>query len=269
MNIRLPQFADDRWYPSQPETLQARVDRLLDTGHQPREVIALVAPHAGYFYSGSVAGQVYSAVTVPNRVIVIGVNHRGVGNQRAIMASGSWRIPGCDIPLDLTAAELLLETITGLTVDPSAHELEHSLEVQIPFLTRRNPSFSLVPICLGRMTLDDCLQFGQQLATAIKQLDGKTLLVASTDFNHYEPASIGNSKDRMAIEQILQLKPSSLFHTVRTHDISMCGVIPTTVVLEAALAAGATEATLIQYADSGDASGDKTQVVGYGGLTIQ
>lgn len=268
MKVRLPVFADDRWYPSTEARLNAEIDRYMGSNQSVIDAIAVVAPHAGYYYSGHVSGAVYSQVSVPERVIVVAPNHRGLGARRAIMARGAWRIPGRDIPIDHNAARTLMAHMPSLIDDSLAHSQEHSLEVQLPFLNRRNPDFQLVPICLFPQSQSDCRDLGKALAAAVTELPGRTLIVASTDMNHFESATIGNRKDRKAISQVVALEPESLYSTVVSEDISMCGVVPTTIVMHAALALGANAARLVKYADSGDVNQDKSSVVGYAGLVL-
>ena len=266
--IRQARFADDRWYPSDPATLEQTIDQYLAIQSTPQNALGLVAPHAGYFYSGKVAGAVYGSVKIPDRVVVIGPNHRGVGARRSIMTHGTWQIPGHNIPIDSAFAQKFLEQAPGFSNDPHAHSMEHSLEIQLPFLRRRNPQMKLVPICLWPQQLDDCEQIGLALAKTIQDHSEPTLIVASSDMNHFESAQIGNAKDQMAIQEIIALNPHRLFDTVRQNDISMCGMVPTTIMLFATLALGAVQASLVKYADSGDASGDKNSVVGYAGLSV-
>lgn len=268
MTVRVAQFADDRWYPSRADALQREVDGYLEVAPQPYRALGVVAPHAGYYYSGRVAGAVYGAVVVPDRVIVLCPNHRGIGARRAIMVEGTWRIPGRDIPVDMAAAATIRRHASWLTADGVAHSQEHSLEVQLPFLDRRNPSFSLVPICLYPQSVEECRRLGLALAAALRELPGDTLIVASSDMNHYESARLGNAKDQLAIDRVLALDPSGLHQTVRSEGITMCGVVPATAMLFAALELGASSAHLVKYEDSGDSNGDKSHVVGYAGLVV-
>jgi AmmeMemoRadiSam system protein B len=268
MTTRPAQFADNRWYPSSSKQLASDLTRYLGATLLNESALAVVSPHAGYFYSGAVAGSVYARVNIPDRVVIVGVNHRCIGAQQAIVNVGHWQIPGADVPIDIDAANAILSRAEDLVVDPDAHALEHSLELQLPFLVHRNPALRLVPISLGRVTLEDCRALGHALAETVKTLDGDTLLVASTDMNHYESAAIGNRKDKAAMAHIEALDPKGLLDTVRREKISMCGVLPTVTILFAARALGAQRATLAKYADSGDSSGDKTAVVGYAGYLI-
>lgn len=265
---RRPVFADDRWYPSTAGRLSEELERLIQVRHPPLPAMGVVAPHAGYYYSGRVAGELYGSIDVPDRVVVLCPNHTGLGARAAIMVEGNWRIPGAVIPIDEPAAESLLAAAPELSVDVLAHSEEHSLEVQLPFLHARNPAVRLVPICLSRLSFEACRRLGQALAPAIAELDGPTLVVASSDMNHQEPARIGNRKDRLAIDRMLAMDPAGLFETVRSERITMCGVVPAAVMMTCAIARGASACTLVRYMDSGDANQDKSRVVGYAGLTV-
>jgi len=267
MSVRSPKFADDRWYPSTEHTLTQAVSGYLETSSE-QAVIGVVAPHAGYFYSGHVAGAVYGGVTVPDRVVIVGVNHRGIGSAQAIVTQGHWRIPGVEVPIDSEAAVRIQSLAPDVVHDEEAHSLEHSLEVQVPFLVHRNPNVRIVPLALGRVGLSQCRALGDALAEAIRGLSGQTLLVASTDLNHFESSAIGNAKDHRAIDAIERLDPEGLVNTVQGHSISMCGVMPTATTLFAARSLGAERGKLIRYADSGDVSGDKSSVVGYAGMVL-
>ncbi len=267
MTVRDPVFADDRWYPSTGPAVTRAIDGYL-SGDGARAAIGIVAPHAGIFYSGRVAGAIYGAIRVPDRVIVLAVNHRGIGARQAIIASGAWDIPTGRVPIDPEAAATLMRHAPALEDDATAHSLEHSLELQLPFLWARNPNVTIVPVCLGRIGPSAIDALGRAVASTIQELDGETLIVASSDLNHQEPQSVSRVKDRLAIERVLALDPTGLVQTVRQERITMCGVIPTAVMLRAALQLGATSAELIKYEDSSVSSGDKSHVVGYAGLLI-
>jgi AmmeMemoRadiSam system protein B len=265
---RRPAFADDRWYPSSSEALKSTIDGLLTDG-PALAAIAIVAPHAGLFYSGRVAGAVYGSVVVPNRVILLGPNHRGVGARAAIMREGTWLIPGAEIPIDSFGAAQLMRHEPSLVHDPDAFAAEHSLELQLPFLWRRNPNVSLIPVCLGPLSPDACLALGASLARTVRDLPGDTLIVASSDMNHFDTSTVGEAKDRRAIDRLEALDPRGLYNTVRAHNISMCGVVAASAALQAAIQLGATASELIQYEDSSIASGDNRSVVGYAGIRIR
>jgi AmmeMemoRadiSam system protein B len=167
------------------------------------------------------------------------------------------------VSAETTAA---LASARGIEIDRSAHLHEHSLEVQLPFLQRARPDVRIAALCLGPLALDACEEVGRAVAAAAR--DAGALVVASTDMSHYIPADAAREKDHVAIEQILALDPEGLYRTVRRERISMCGVVPTTVMLFATRALGASHAELVRYGNSGEVSGDDSHVVGYAGLVI-
>jgi AmmeMemoRadiSam system protein B len=177
-------------------------------------------------------------------------------------------MPWGEVPVDADLARRLKEACPLLREDETAHLHEHSLEVQLPFIHRFRPDFRLVPVALGRLSLADCRALGEAAAGVIASEPERPLLVASSDMTHYESDAVARKKDRMAIDRMLALDPEGLYRTVRTERITMCGVIPATVVLFAAVKLGATKAVLLKYATSGDVSRDYDQVVGYAGLAV-
>ncbi len=265
--IRSPAVAG-QFYPGAPGALDREVRRL--TRDIPVKIPArgIIVPHAGYVYSGLVAGEVYSSVEIPDRQIIFCPNHTGAGAEAAIMTLGAWRMPWGAVTIDEDLAGRLLGASALLSEDASAHRMEHSLEVQLPFLKRFRESFRFVPIALGRLSLSDCRDLGESVAAVLRDDPSPPLLIASSDMTHYEADAVAREKDRKAIARILSLDPEGLYRTVRSESITMCGVIPATVMLFAALSLGAREARLINYATSGEVSGDYGQVVGYAGMAI-
>ncbi len=259
-----------RFYPGDPARLGDDVARLLGDKPAERDAYALMAPHAGYVYSGGVAGATYARVRVPSRAVVLCPNHTGLGVRRSLWGSGQWQMPGGAVPIagDLASA---IRDAADLGDDHLAHLREHAIEVQLPFLQARRPDISIVPICLAGLSLRECHEVGEGLARAIAAAPGgarETLIVASSDMSHYVPAEVAERLDSMALERVRALDPDGLYNVVTRHDISMCGFIPTTVALIAALRLGATGAELVRYANSGDASGDYGSVVGYAGVVV-
>lgn len=226
-------------------------------------------PHAGYVFSGRVAGETVAQVEVPEDVIVLGPNHHGLGAPAALMSSGSWAMPMGEVQINAELAGLIRRHGPEIVDDEQAHRAEHSLEVLLPFLQFCQPGLRIVPLCLARLSPADCRLVGQALAAAIEDFSRPVLLAASTDMSHYESRSAATAKDHLAIERVLALDPEGLYRTVAEQQISMCGVIPTVITLMAALQLGATEAELVRYSDSGEASGDTAQVVGYAGFVIR
>jgi MEMO1 family protein len=265
--IRRPAVAG-AFYPNEADRLEKQIRSYLKEVPHKEKVKGVVAPHAGYIYSGGVAGAVYSRVEIPRDVIVLGPNHRGMGAAHAVMASGSWDMPSGPIKVNEVLANNIMEHSGLFRNDPSAHKYEHSLEVQIPFIQAFQPEAQLVPIVLSASSYKECEELGKALAAGIRDYGKDVLLVASTDMTHYESHETAQKKDRKAIEKILEMDPEGLLYTVLGSGISMCGVVSTTVVLVACMELGASSAELVAYATSGDASGDYEQVVGYAGLII-
>ncbi len=263
--LRLPAVAG-RFYPGTESELDRAVDSLTHDDSRRVSAKAVVSPHAGYMYSGSVAGALFSSIEIPERVIVLCPNHTGVGENAAICASGSWRMPWGNVPVDEMITSRLLDAVPFLRDDPSAHRDEHSLEVILPFLHRFRKSIFLVPIAIGQLSIDQCRQLGERIADVVSGDKSRSLIVASSDMSHYVPVETARRKDGLAIDRMLALDPAGLYSTVKAERISMCGVLPATVALFAALSLGASSARLVKYATSGDVSGDFRSVVGYAGL---
>lgn len=254
-----------RFYTDRPEALRREVDGWLAAPGPPAPARGLVAPHAGYLYSGAIAGATYARVEVPARVIVLGPNHTGRGADVALWPDGAWHLPGVDVSIDaaLTAA---LAASPLVEPDAEAHLHEHSLEVQVPFLARARPGVAIAALCLARLRLADCEALGKDVARAAREAGA--LVVASSDMSHYVPAAEAREKDHRALERILALDPPGLYGVVHRERISMCGIVPATVMLVAALELGATHAELVRYGSSGDVTGDLRRVVGYAGVVV-
>ncbi|HAM32013.1 MAG: AmmeMemoRadiSam system protein B [Deltaproteobacteria bacterium RBG_16_66_15] len=264
---RMPAVAG-QFYPGTASGLSRALLTLTREVKERVAAIGVVSPHAGYVYSGAVAGEVFSSIHVPERSILFCPNHTGAGEDAAVMSHGTWLMPWGEVPIDEELAAKLENACPLLREDPSAHAREHSIEVQIPFLHRFRPDIRFVPVALGRLSLEECRELGESVADAVSGDAERPLLVASSDMSHYVPDAVARKKDRMAIDRMLALDPEGLYRTVRTERISMCGVLPATVVLYAALRLGATSARLIRYATSGDVSREFDQVVGYAGLAF-
>ncbi|OAQ21585.1 AmmeMemoRadiSam system protein B [Thermosulfurimonas dismutans] len=265
--IREPAVAG-QFYSNDPETLRLELSRLIVEKEPKVEAKAVVAPHAGYMYSGHVAGAVYGRLVPPEVAVVIGPNHTGLGQAAAILPYGTFLTPLGEAPIEASLAEALLQKVPFLREDALAHLYEHSLEVQVPFLQYLNPSISLVPICLSRLDYEEMATLGRALAEVIANHPRRITIVASTDFSHYVPDEVARAKDRLAIERILAFDTKGLLEVVFRENISMCGVIPTAVTIEAARHLDASQAELVKYATSGEVSGDYAQVVGYGGILM-
>lgn len=265
--IREPAVAG-RFYPGSAGQLQAEVDSMLAVDVAPRQALLAVCPHAGYIFSGATTGKVLGRVVVPRRVALLGPSHQGVGKPVALMSRGQWKTPLGLVELDERLGDLLKKHGPFIEEDETAHKFEHSLEVIVPFLQRRQPDLLLSPICLMGIGAEDCLTVGGAIAGAIKELGEPALIVASTDMSHYISADKARQLDGLAIERVLELDPMGLHRTVIGQGITMCGVVPTAVGLAAAKELGAAKAELVDYTHSGKVTGDDQEVVAYAGMIV-
>jgi AmmeMemoRadiSam system protein B len=265
--IRQPAVAG-QFYTGDGKKLRAELEALIPVAAMKEKVVGIVAPHAGYIYSGGVAGAVYGRIEIPPTVIILGPNHHGFGARAALYPDGEWLTPLGVVTIDTLLADLIRKHAPLVEEDSTAHHYEHSLEVQVPFLQFIRPDVAIVPLCLGFNDFASCRSLGEGLARAIREYGREVLIVASSDMTHYEAAAEARARDELAIRELLGLKPEGLLQVCRSERITMCGVIPATVMLVAALELGATKAELVKYATSGDVTGDNRQVVAYAALTV-
>ena len=231
-----------------------------------------MVPHAGYLYSGPCAAHFYSGLEKDiGRVILLGVNHRAVGAKAALSPADSWETPLGKVAVDRELTELLRAQVDFLENDERPHLKEHSIEVQLPFLQSVLGEFSFLPLSLSYLSEKECRELGRALARIFATENGagkKTVLIASSDLSHYLSPKETERLDRMALEHVLALDPSSLLKTVEEEDISMCGVIPTAVFLFAAKELGARRARLLKHCHSGNAI-PMREVVGYASVAVE
>ena len=284
--VRTPAVAG-RFYPRRAEELLREVLEFTSPGKIPIATariaaIGCVAPHAGYIYSGGVAGAVYSHLQIPERCVILCPNHTGKGRPLAIMASTTWQTPLGEVAADADMGDRLLRCFPALQEDSAAHRAEHAIEVQLPFLQALRPDLRIVPIAIGTSNFDVLRGLGEALAGVIsdhhekdrheedqkEERQEKVLIIASSDMNHYESDAITRVKDHRAVERVLALDARGLWEAVMNEDISMCGFGPTVVMLTAARLLGATSAMLVKYATSGDVSGDYESGVCYAGMIV-
>jgi AmmeMemoRadiSam system protein B len=270
--VRRPAVAG-RFYPRDPNDLRTEVQGYLSpsdfVNQAPMQAKGCIAPHAGYMFSGHVAGAVFARVDVPRRCIVLCPNHTGMGRALAIVSEGAWETPLGEVPIDAELAAALKQRYPALQEDSAAHRAEHASEVELPFLQLRQPELTFVPIALGTAQFEPLDLLGQALADVVAEQKDPVLIVASSDMNHYESDSVTRVKDHRAIERILTLDPRGLYDVVTQQDISMCGFGPAVAMLTAARRLGAKSAELVKYATSGDVSGDRDRVVGYAGIVVR
>ncbi|MCP5104163.1 MAG: AmmeMemoRadiSam system protein B [bacterium] len=264
--IRRPAVAGS-FYPGSKATLEKELKDYITFSGEKKKIIGLISPHAGYVYSGACAGKGFGSVEVPRTVIILGVNHRGMGDPFAVDGNDFWSTPLGDVALDRELARNLVEDSKIFSIDSTAGAMEHSLEVQVPFIRYVNPDAKIVPITISCMDLSYLMEGGREIARLI---EGRSdvLIVASTDMSHYISAENAKIEDQKAIDKILAMDPEGLFRTVVRERISMCGMAPTTMMLSAAIALGAKTSKVVQYTNSGEVSGDYYQVVGYLSMTV-
>ncbi len=266
--VRRPVVAG-QFYPAQASRLSEMISGMVDATAEKEEVIGLVSPHAGYPYSGPVAAAVISRVKFKDTFVILGPNHTGMGKTLSIMTGGSWKTPLGSIDIDTELAGQILATSKYLEDDDKAHQYEHSIEVQIPFLQYFKKDFRIVPITFSYHSPAAYKEVGREIAQAVKDLERDVVIIASSDMTHYEPQESAEQKDSKAIEAILDLNENELLRRVDEFGISMCGYAPTVALITAAKELGATRAELVRYQTSGDTTGDYSAVVGYAGIIIK
>jgi MEMO1 family protein len=247
------------------------IDGFVDRTFVASPAIGVVVPHAGYIYSGHVAGSIYTRVAVPSRTIILCPNHTGFGVPLSIMSRGYWQTPLGDLEIDSEMASALMASNPELEEDAEAHRREHAIEVQLPFLQHslHGSGTKFVPITIGVSRWDALERLGTSVAETIQRIDRTTLIIASSDMNHYESDAITRVKDAKAIEPLLKLDARGLHEVVRREKISMCGVGPATSMIVAAKRLGASQTELVKYATSAEVSKDFDRVVGYAGIVVR
>lgn len=266
--IRKPAVAG-QFYEGSRAGLTGQVKSYIEPDLTKEHAVGIVSPHAGLMYSGAVSGAVYSRIRIPHTFILFGPNHTGVGGTVSIMSSGSWQMPTGTLEIDEPLAGKLKGCSQLFEEDFSAHVMEHSLEVQMPFLLYCSSGVKIVPVIMMTDSLEICRTVGESVAEVIRESRYPVTIIASSDMSHYVTDAAARSIDKKAIERILAIDPEGLYRTVREEAISMCGVIPVTSMLYAARILGADHADLVKYMTSGEVSGDYNYVVGYAGLIIR
>ncbi|MDI6815500.1 MAG: AmmeMemoRadiSam system protein B [Dehalococcoidales bacterium] len=266
--IRNP-VVSGQFYPASASQLKAMIEGFIDEKVVKEEVIGLISPHAGYIYSGPVAGAVISKIRFKDTFIILGPNHTGRGKPLSIMTQGVWKTPLGEVEIDSELGKQILATSNYLAEDHVAHQYEHSIEVQLPFLQYLKRDIKIVPIMLAYSTGATYKEIGKELAKAIKELNKEVVIIASSDMTHYEPQESARRKDTQAIDAILDLNEDELLKRVDELKISMCGYAPAVSLVSAAKELGATGTELVKYQTSGDTTGDYSAVVGYAGIIIK
>jgi AmmeMemoRadiSam system protein B/AmmeMemoRadiSam system protein A len=258
-----------QFYPAQAAKLREMIRGMVDKKAAKEEVIGLVSPHAGYIYSGPVAGAAISRVRFKDTFIILGPNHTGMGKPLSIMTEGTWETPLGPVEIDSELAGRILAGSQHLQEDARAHQFEHSIEVQVPFLQYFKKDVRIVPITLSYADAATYKEIGREIARAVKDAKKEVVIIASSDMTHYEPQESAQRKDRKAIEAILELNEDELLRRISELNISMCGYAPTVALITATKKLRATSAELVRYQTSGDTTGDYSAVVGYAGILIK
>lgn len=255
------------WYPSDKTELRTYLGKPSKT---KTRTYGALCPHAGWIYSGTTAGQVYSELSPASLFICIGPNHRGTGAPVSVFPEGEWETPLGSLTVNEQITRGIIENCGYAEPDTIAHREEHSLEVQMPFIKMFNPDAEIVAIALADYRVDTCRVLGETIGRVIrdKKLHDSTIILASSDMSHYIPAEEASRIDQLAIARIEALDPDGLLAVVSKNDISMCGSGPAAAMLWATKELGATKGRLIAYTNSGAITGDNEQVVAYAGMII-
>jgi MEMO1 family protein len=269
MITRQPAVAGS-FYPDTKQQLEEMMHGLVNPVTKTSQLKAkgIISPHAGYVYSGNVAGMLFSHITIPEVGIILAPNHTGLGKSFALWPNGSWQTPLGTTAIDETLNRLIKNCSPLIEEDTLAHLREHSAEVQLPFLQYLRPDIKIVVIVIGSTNLKELKSLGANLGNILCNYPKSHLIIASSDMTHYESAETAHKKDTQALNQIMALDSDQLHKTINDHKISMCGFAPTIVMIEACKILGAQKAELIKYQTSGEVSGDYDEVVGYAGVAI-
>lgn len=266
--IRQPAVAG-YFYPKEINELKNQLDGLIDADCEKADVLGAISPHAGYIFSGRVAGAVFSCINIPNNIIILAPNHTGYGPPYSIWPDSAWHTPLGDVNVDEDLVEELTSSCDLLTKDYEAHLEEHSAEVIVPFLQYINPRVKIVVIVIGGRSLSELKRIGICIFKVIKDAHPDALVIASSDMTHQEPEEYANKKDNIAIKEIIALNEDGLYKKVREMGISMCGIFPTISMLVCSKERGASTATLVRYETSAKTTGDYNNVVGYAGVIVR
>jgi MEMO1 family protein len=291
-------FNAGHWYPSNPQQLRMDLTRYIGSTDDPAPAYGIIAPHAGYVYSGAVAGKTYAQAAITGTVVVITTSHILSRHKASIWQSGWWQTPLGDIKIDESMASELLEHVPEVTGDTAAHRghytlrgwlADHSLEIQLPFIKHLRDEAQIVPISLAADKLREMsdlgagvdrvhgagdelawlIQFGHILAKIIQARNEPILIVASSDMNHFKSWKETKRRDQIALDRILALDPAGLYCMCGENSISMCGAAAAVVMLAAVKALGASKVELIEHTSSAQVTGDYDSVVGYAGVVVR
>jgi AmmeMemoRadiSam system protein B len=254
------------FYPADPSELEAGVYEMLGAespAAADRPVRGIVAPHAGYQYSGPTAAAAFVNLTGTGirRVAVIAPSHREFFNGVSVYPGSAYRTPLGTVPVDTNLRERLVHLCTMIAVSPAGHGKEHAIEVHLPFLQRLLPGFALLPIVIGHQTREHCFALGEALSVLMKETD--LLVVASSDLSHYHPWAVAQQLDGVFIADLERGDEERLMADLESGATEACGGGPVVAMMRAVRQAGEGRFSMIRHTTSGDVTGDRTSVVGY------
>jgi AmmeMemoRadiSam system protein B len=279
--VRPPTVAG-QFYDGDAEALQAQIENCFrhefGPGQLPkvnknglRKIVGLICPHAGYVYSGSVASKAYYELALdgkPDTIVILGPNHTGYGSGLAIMNEGFWHTPMGDVEIDTQIANRIIEETEIVDVNESAHRFEHSIEVQLPFLQYiYGRTFKFVPISFLMQDLQSATEIGKALAEILANKNA--LVIASSDFTHYEPQQSVNRKDASVLKAIEALDEKLFYSVIEKENVSACGYGPIAALITFSKALGVKKAVVLSHKTSGDITGDFSSVVGYSSVMLK
>ncbi|NQT32241.1 MAG: AmmeMemoRadiSam system protein B [Candidatus Omnitrophica bacterium] len=256
-----------QFYPGGKDNLLRDLSEMIPDRKDKIDAIGAIVPHAGYMCSGFVAGEVYGKLKQKDTYIILGPNHTGHGSQFA-SCKESWLTPLGTVDIDIEMLDAMMRETDLITDDESAHAFEHSIEVQVPFVQKTAPSAKIVPVTVQNGTLPELEEVSEAIVSAMKGAPGSAMILASSDMTHYEPRNAAEKKDKLAIQKVIDIDPEGLLKVVMENSISMCGCIPSAIMLMCAKKMNALKSELVKYSDSGDATGDTSSVVGYAGMVV-
>ena len=257
-----------QFYPLRPEYLEKELDKCFEGLEiRERDVIGAVCPHAGYVYSGKVAAHVYAALPKADTYVILGPNHTGYGSALSV-SRDIWKTPFGSVEVDLELADRVLGSI--IDMDELGHKYEHSIEVQLPFLQYRFGSdFRILPICMGMQDEETAIEVGDIIGRLVSDNGKRVVFIASSDFTHYQPAKLAREIDNEVIGPILNLDVRGMYDLLYRRNASVCGYGTIAAMLTASKIMGGSRATLLNYSNSGEISGDLNAVVGYAAIIVE
>jgi AmmeMemoRadiSam system protein B len=256
-----------QFYPRNKNDLDREISRCFEgVPADEKQVLGAVVPHAGYIYSGNTAAYVYSVLPEADTFVILGPNHTGYGSPVSV-SSENWSTPLGEVGSDNEFIKALPKRI--IDTDETAHKYEHSIEVQLPFLQHRFSDFKIVPICMGMQDEETALDVGSELAEAVRKVNKKVVIIASSDFSHYKPDKVAREDDAYFINSILNMDMPGFYRKLYERNASVCGYGTIAAMLTVSKEIGATKATLLKYSTSGDTTGDFSAVVGYAGIIVE